>query len=89
MEGDSAELFATAKNAISVGAAEVSTDAASLALFALLLSEPFRFIRARRTREQLARELEGGSTPAAGAHFAGMRFGRLLAGTAHRQWVVP
>ena len=44
---------------------------------------------ARRTREQLARELEGSNTPAAGAHFAGMRFGRLLAGNGQRQWVVP
>ena len=44
---------------------------------------------ARRTREQLARELEGSNTPAVGAHFAGMRFGRLLAGTERRRWVVP
>jgi len=44
---------------------------------------------ARRTREQLARELEDSSTPASGAHFAGMRFGRLLAGNGRRQWVVP
>ncbi len=44
---------------------------------------------AQRTREQLARELEGSAVPAAGAHFAGMRFGRLLPGSGRRQWVVP
>jgi glyoxylase-like metal-dependent hydrolase (beta-lactamase superfamily II) len=44
---------------------------------------------ARRTREQLARELEETNTPAAGAHFTGMRFGRLLSGTDRRRWVVP
>jgi glyoxylase-like metal-dependent hydrolase (beta-lactamase superfamily II) len=44
---------------------------------------------AQRTREQLARELEGSGTPAVGAHFAGMRFGRLVAGNDRRQWMVP
>ena len=44
---------------------------------------------ARRTREQLARELEQTNTPAAGAHFTGMRFGRLLPGNEQRKWVVP
>jgi glyoxylase-like metal-dependent hydrolase (beta-lactamase superfamily II) len=44
---------------------------------------------ARRTREQLARELEQSNTPAAGAHFAGMRFGRLIEGNDRRRWVVP
>lgn len=44
---------------------------------------------ARRTREQLARELEQSNTPAAGAHFTGMRFGRLLPGSDRRTWVVP
>jgi glyoxylase-like metal-dependent hydrolase (beta-lactamase superfamily II) len=44
---------------------------------------------ARRTREQLARELEGSATPAAGAHFTGMRFGRLIGGNDRRRWVVP
>jgi len=44
---------------------------------------------ARRTKEQLARELEGSATPVAGAHFPGMRFGRLLAATGTRRWVVP
>ena len=41
---------------------------------------------ARRTREALARELEGGGTPVAAAHFPGLRFGRLLAGTGRRHW---
>jgi glyoxylase-like metal-dependent hydrolase (beta-lactamase superfamily II) len=41
---------------------------------------------ARRTREALARELEGGDVPVAAAHFPGLRFGRLLAGTGRRQW---
>jgi glyoxylase-like metal-dependent hydrolase (beta-lactamase superfamily II) len=41
---------------------------------------------ARRTRETLARELEGTDVPAAAAHFPGMRFGRLLAGSARRVW---
>ena len=44
---------------------------------------------ARQTREQLARELEGDDTPAAGAHFAGLRFGRLIEGGGRRQWIVP
>jgi glyoxylase-like metal-dependent hydrolase (beta-lactamase superfamily II) len=43
-----------------------------------------------RTRNALARELEGTDTPVAAAHFPGLEFGRLLGG-AHgkRQWVVP
>ena len=41
---------------------------------------------ARRTREALARELEGSDVPAAAAHFPGMRFGRLLAGEGRRTW---
>jgi hypothetical protein len=43
---------------------------------------------ARRTRIALARELEGTDVPAAGAHFAGMQFGRLLAGEGQRRWVL-
>lgn len=38
---------------------------------------------ARRTREQVARELEGSGVLAAAGHFPGLRFGRLLAG---RTW---
>lgn len=41
---------------------------------------------AARTREALARELEGTAVPAAAAHFPGLRFGRLLAGEGRRQW---
>jgi glyoxylase-like metal-dependent hydrolase (beta-lactamase superfamily II) len=43
---------------------------------------------AARTREALAKELEGSDTPVAAAHFPGLRFGRLLPGTAtRRSWV--
>jgi glyoxylase-like metal-dependent hydrolase (beta-lactamase superfamily II) len=42
---------------------------------------------ARRSREVLARELEGAAIPAAGAHFPGLQFGRLLAAEGRRQWV--
>jgi glyoxylase-like metal-dependent hydrolase (beta-lactamase superfamily II) len=42
---------------------------------------------ARRSREALARELEGRDITAAGAHFPGLRFGRLLAAEGRRQWV--
>ena len=41
---------------------------------------------ARRTRETLAKELEGSGVPVAAAHFPGLRFGRLLAGTGRRLW---
>ena len=41
---------------------------------------------ARRSREALARELEGSDIPAAATHFPGLRFGRLLAAEGHRQW---
>lgn len=42
---------------------------------------------AARTREALARELEGTDVPAAAAaHFPGMRFGRLLAAEGRRLW---
>ncbi len=41
---------------------------------------------ARRTREVLARELEGADIPAAASHFPGLRFGRLLAAQGRRQW---
>ena len=43
---------------------------------------------ARRTRVALNRELEGSDVPVAAAHFPGLAFGRLLAGTARRQWVI-
>jgi glyoxylase-like metal-dependent hydrolase (beta-lactamase superfamily II) len=41
---------------------------------------------ASRTREALARELEGTDVPVAAAHFPGMRFGRLLPGQGRRGW---
>jgi glyoxylase-like metal-dependent hydrolase (beta-lactamase superfamily II) len=43
---------------------------------------------ALRTKEALARELEGSGVPATGPHFPGMRFGRLLPGKGRRSWVV-
>jgi hypothetical protein len=43
---------------------------------------------ARRTRNALAREIEGTDVPVAGAHFPGMQFGRLLRGESGRKWVV-
>lgn len=44
---------------------------------------------ARRTRERVLRDLEGGgAAEVAGGHFPGMRFGRLLATERRRQWVV-
>jgi glyoxylase-like metal-dependent hydrolase (beta-lactamase superfamily II) len=43
---------------------------------------------ARRTKVALARELEDSQVPAAGGHFPGLRFGRLLEGQGRRQWVV-
>lgn len=42
---------------------------------------------AARTRESLAREIEGTDVPVAGAHFPGLAFGRLLPGTGRRRWV--
>ena len=46
-------------------------------------------VLARATRTRLARELEGDvSTSVSGAHFPGMRFGRVLKGQGRRQWVV-
>lgn len=41
---------------------------------------------AARTREALARELEGTDIPVAAAHFPGLRFGRLLPGEGRRAW---
>jgi glyoxylase-like metal-dependent hydrolase (beta-lactamase superfamily II) len=41
---------------------------------------------AQRSREALARELEGSDIPAAAAHFPGLTFGRLLAAKGGRQW---
>lgn len=43
---------------------------------------------ARRTKERFAREFEGTGIPMAGAHFPGMRFGRLLPAAGRRRWVV-
>jgi glyoxylase-like metal-dependent hydrolase (beta-lactamase superfamily II) len=43
---------------------------------------------AKRTRNALARELEGTDIPIAAAHFPGLQFGRLLVGEGKRQWVV-
>jgi glyoxylase-like metal-dependent hydrolase (beta-lactamase superfamily II) len=42
---------------------------------------------ARRTREALAREIEGAGIPAAASHFPDMRFGRLLPAAGKRSWV--
>lgn len=42
---------------------------------------------ARRSREVLARELEGAEIPAAAAHFPGLQFGRLLSAHGRRQWL--
>lgn len=42
---------------------------------------------ARRTREALARELEGTDVPVAAAHFPNLQFGRLLRGDSRRSWV--
>jgi glyoxylase-like metal-dependent hydrolase (beta-lactamase superfamily II) len=44
---------------------------------------------AKRTRNALAREIEGTDTPVAAAHFPGLVFGRLLTGEGRRSWVVP
>ena len=41
-------------------------------------------VLARRTREALSREIEGRNIPVAAAHFPGLQFGRLLAGTPRR-----
>ena len=43
---------------------------------------------ARRTRNALAREIEGTDTPVAAAHFPGMVFGRLVVANGRRSWVV-
>jgi glyoxylase-like metal-dependent hydrolase (beta-lactamase superfamily II) len=43
---------------------------------------------AKRTRNALAREIEGTDTPVAAAHFPGMVFGRLLSANGRRSWVV-
>jgi glyoxylase-like metal-dependent hydrolase (beta-lactamase superfamily II) len=45
-------------------------------------------VLAKRTRNALARELEGSGVPVAGAHFEGMHFGRLLVAEGRRRWVV-
>ena len=43
---------------------------------------------AKRTRNAMARELEGTDVPAAAAHFPGLQFGKLLAANGKRQWVI-
>ncbi len=43
---------------------------------------------AKRTRNALAREIEGTDTPVAAAHFPGLVFGRLLNANGRRNWVV-
>ena len=43
---------------------------------------------AKRTKNALAREIEGTDIPVAAAHFPGMVFGRLLAANGRRSWVV-
>jgi glyoxylase-like metal-dependent hydrolase (beta-lactamase superfamily II) len=43
---------------------------------------------AKRTRNKLAREIEGTDVPVAAAHFPGMVFGRLLSANGRRSWVV-
>jgi len=58
-----------------------------------LLEDEWEFIAdvdpalARRTREVLAREIEGSGIPASAAHFPDMRFGRLLPAAGGRSWV--
>lgn len=44
--------------------------------------------QARRTRTAVARELEGEGVQASGAHFPGLRLGRLLPAEGRRRWVV-
>jgi glyoxylase-like metal-dependent hydrolase (beta-lactamase superfamily II) len=41
---------------------------------------------ARRSREALARELEGTNVPVAATHFPGLQFGRLLTAQGRRRW---
>ena len=41
---------------------------------------------AQRSREAVARELEGSDIPAAATHFRGLQFGRLLAAEGRRHW---
>jgi glyoxylase-like metal-dependent hydrolase (beta-lactamase superfamily II) len=43
-------------------------------------------VLAAKTREIVARELEGDGTPAAAAHFPGLSFGRLVRAAGVRQW---
>lgn len=43
-------------------------------------------VLARRTRESLAREIEGKDVPLAASHFPGLQFGRLLPGEGTRSW---
>lgn len=58
-----------------------------------LLSDDWEYVGdvdkelARRSREAVARELEGTDVPAAASHFPGLCFGRLLPGEGQRRWV--
>jgi glyoxylase-like metal-dependent hydrolase (beta-lactamase superfamily II) len=45
-------------------------------------------VLARRTAERIAREIENDGTTVAGAHFAGLAFGRLLPAEGRRRWVL-
>ncbi len=42
---------------------------------------------AQRSREALARELEGSDIPVAAAHFPGLQFGRLVTAEGRRRWM--
>lgn len=42
---------------------------------------------AARTRQAMARELEGTDVPMSATHFPGLQFGRLLQGSGTRRWV--
>ena len=44
---------------------------------------------ARQTRLALNREMEGDPVPVVGAHFPGLRFGRVLMGEGGKSWAVP
>jgi hypothetical protein len=44
-------------------------------------------VLAQRTKENLAREIEGTEVKVAAAHFPGLRFGRLLYAEGRRSWM--
>ena len=45
-------------------------------------------VLARKVRNAMARELDDGEVLVGAAHFPGLRFGRLLAGSTARRWVI-